>query len=287
MPPETDGLTWRHVDVFADAPFTGNGLTVFPDAGALSPETMQRVTQEMRQFESIYLIPKGDRIAARIFTEQEELDFAGHPVLGAAAVLFEAEGRKEESGNVVLHLNSGPLPVRVEAVNGHYRAEMDQGEAHFLGEADATTLARVVEALSLTAQELRTDLPAAIVSTGLPYLVLPVTPQGLAQARIRVEDFEARLSEVDAKFIYVLDPAAREGRTWSNDGTIEDVATGSAAGPAAAYLRRHANVGEMQFEIAQGRFVGRLSRLAVRFDPAGHIHVGGGVVPIARGRMDG
>ena len=287
MPPQTAGLTWRHVDVFADAPFSGNGLTVFPDAGALSPETMQRVTQEMRQFESIFLIPKGDRIAARIFTEQEELDFAGHPVLGAAAVLFEAEGRKEESGNVVLHLNSGPLPVRVEAVNGHYRVEMDQGEAHFLGEADATTLARIIEALSLKANDLRVDLPAAIVSTGLPYLILPVTPEGLAQARIRVSDFEAHLSAAGAKFVYVLDPAAREGRTWSNDSAVEDIATGSAAGPAAAYLRRYGSVSETQFEITQGRFVGRPSRLAVRFDPAGRVHVGGGVIPIARGRMDG
>jgi len=34
----------------------------------------------------------------------------------------------------------------------------------------------------------------------------------------------------------VLDPDRPEGRTWDNRGVTEDVATGSAAGPVAAYL---------------------------------------------------
>ena len=49
---------------------------------------MQRLTQELRQIESIFLSHVGEGGAsARIFTEDEELPFAGHPVLGAAAVL--------------------------------------------------------------------------------------------------------------------------------------------------------------------------------------------------------
>lgn len=48
-----------------------------------------------------------------------------------------------------------------------------------------------------------------------------------------------RLARVGAKFVYVFDPDAREGRTWDNGGAVEDVATGSAAGPAAAYLAAH------------------------------------------------
>ena len=42
------------------------------------------------------------------------------------------------------------------------------------------------------------------------------------------------LSVSGAKFVYVLDPDRPEGRTWDNAGRVEDVATGSAAGPAAA-----------------------------------------------------
>jgi len=47
----------------------------------------------------------------------------------------------------------------------------------------------------------------------------------------RLDDLEQRLDRVGAKFVYVFDPTGREGRTWNNAGPIEDVATGSAAGP--------------------------------------------------------
>lgn len=67
---------------------------------------------------------------------------------------------------------------------------------------------------------------------------MPVA-SGLEQARICRPDFEALLRGVGAKFVYVLDPGRPEGRTWDNAGRVEDVATGSAAGPAAAYLIRH------------------------------------------------
>ena len=62
---------------------------------------------------------------------------------------------------------------------------------------------------------------------------------GSKTARIGADDFESHLLAVGAKFVYVFDPEALEGRTWDNAGSVEDVATGSAAGPAAAYLLEH------------------------------------------------
>jgi trans-2,3-dihydro-3-hydroxyanthranilate isomerase len=75
--------TYFHVDVFATSPMTGNGLTVFLNTANWSVPAMQRLTREMRQFESIFLSevsPSG--ATARVFTVDEELPFAGHPVLG-------------------------------------------------------------------------------------------------------------------------------------------------------------------------------------------------------------
>jgi trans-2,3-dihydro-3-hydroxyanthranilate isomerase len=78
--------TLFHVDVFATAPLTGNGLTVFLYTGGWSHSVMQRLTREMNQFESIFLSEISAAGAnARVFTVEEELPFAGHPVLGAAA----------------------------------------------------------------------------------------------------------------------------------------------------------------------------------------------------------
>jgi trans-2,3-dihydro-3-hydroxyanthranilate isomerase len=84
-------LAYRHVDVFSKIPFSGNGLTVFPESNGLSVQIMQCITQEMRQFESIFLHvqPSSSLVKASIFTMEEELAFAGHPVLGAACVLHE------------------------------------------------------------------------------------------------------------------------------------------------------------------------------------------------------
>jgi trans-2,3-dihydro-3-hydroxyanthranilate isomerase len=63
---------------------------------------------------------------------------------------------------------------------------------------------------------------------------LRLIAHGLERTRIVAEDFERSLASVGAKFVYVFDPEEREGRTWDNEGTVEDVDTGSAAGPAAA-----------------------------------------------------
>ena len=47
--------TLFHVDVFATGPLTGNGLAVFLDTGHWPAFVMQRLTQELKQFESIFL----------------------------------------------------------------------------------------------------------------------------------------------------------------------------------------------------------------------------------------
>ena len=70
-----------------------------------------------------------------------------------------------------------------------------------------------------------------------------------------------------AKFAYVFDPDKREGRSWDNAGAVEDVATGSAAGPAAAFLAAHGLAAkEETVVISQGRFLGRPSMITVTPD---------------------
>jgi PhzF family phenazine biosynthesis protein len=91
---------------------TGNGLTVFLDTTDWSASLMQRMTREMRQFESIFLpecSPLG--AAARVFTVDEELPFAGHPVLGAAAVLHRTQAPRSRVCAWTLRLTYGPVPV--------------------------------------------------------------------------------------------------------------------------------------------------------------------------------
>ncbi len=285
--PGTSWLTFDHVDVFADEPMSGNGLTVVHSPSSLDALLMQRVTQEFRQFETIFLFEEdADGATARIFTEQEELLFAGHPVLGAAAVLHRRQRPHEMAATWVIRVGGRPLTVRTQQTDRPtvLRASMDQGAAHTsatLGDGQRMGFAA---SLGVPPAQMHKTLPAQVVSTGLPYLVFPVTANGLAGGNVAVPDLEERLDAVGAKFVYLLDPDGPEGRTWDNLGLVEDVATGSAAGPAAAYLISHGlQPADEPFRISQGRFTGRSSSMLVHQDPAGCIWVGGSVTPFSEG----
>jgi len=259
---KVEGLKFRHVDVFSSRPLSGNGLCVFWESSNLSVDVMQQLTQEMRQFESIFLTKTADNnvFKARIFTMEEELDFAGHPVLGAAAVLHEQYGTTD-STTWILELNKKQVQVESARVNEVYQTTMDQGQAEFGQILDEEKTDIFMRALNIDHSCKAKSYPLQVVSTGLPYLIVPVTG-GLEQAKIEHNDFSALLDTVGAKFVYVFDLDAREGRTWDNNGLVKDVATGSAAGPTAAYLVKHglAAISE-NIVIYQGRFVGRPSQI--------------------------
>jgi trans-2,3-dihydro-3-hydroxyanthranilate isomerase len=281
-------LGYRHVDVFSRHALQGNGLVVVLDAENLSTAVMQALTREVRQFETAFLtgvdLP-GRSARVRIFTEDEELDFAGHPMLGAAAVLHTLlpAPKAEESWDLAIAQRT--VETRTRGAAGWVDAAMDQGVPQ-LGQEVAGELAEAYrDALNLVHGQLHPALPMQVISTGLPYLIVPVQ-SGLDRARISHPDFERLLSASGAKFVYVLDPDRPEGRTWDNAGRVEDVATGSAAGPAAAYLMHHGvrPTGEPLL-IHQGQFTGRPSTIEVHPGPTGRLWVGGPVAPVAAGRF--
>lgn len=277
-----------HVDVFATGPLTGNGLTVFLGTDGWPAPVMQQLTEEMKQFESIFLseiTPTGAR--ARIFTVEEELPFAGHPVLGAAAVLHRTQTPEADSSSWVLELPSGDVPVSTKRMGDHYLAEMNQGAAVSGGAVAAAELQPILARLGLGSQDLAAGLSAQVISTGLPYLILPLHPEAFARGAIHGSDFGASLAALGAKFVLFLDVAGREMRTWDNLGRVEDVATGSAAGPAAAYLFGLGLADpSLPMELAQGRFVGRPSKIQVRRDSFDRLLVSGEVWPVTHGFLD-
>ena len=294
-------MDFQHVDVFADTPFTGNSLTVFLADGTLTAAQMLSVTREFRHFESIFLEPTAaeDRWRARVFDLEEELGFAGHPVLGAAAVLHERAGGAparrwtiELPAKTVTVETAGDGTVFDGTVSGStvFRAVLDQGRPEYGPSVTGAAVAPVLDGLGLGFADLAPGLEPAVVSTGLRYLVIPVSAAALARAAITAPDFAGHLAAAGAQFAYLLDPDGLEGRHWTNDGRIEDVATGSAAGTAGAYLARAGRVAPNQpFVLHQGRFTGRPSRIQVEprgwADDIGQVLVGGQVALVAHGKL--
>jgi PhzF family phenazine biosynthesis protein len=167
------GLRYTHADVFSAAPYCGNSLPVFVEAGGLTTEQMQRITRELRHFEAIFLEATAtpDAVRARIFDLFEELPFAGHPLIGAAAVLHTF-GPDADVQTWQFHLGSRVVGVTTRRCGDRYYGLLDQGTPKFQGEvARPDPFAR---AFTLAVADLHPDLPLEVVSTGLPYLIVPV-----------------------------------------------------------------------------------------------------------------
>ena len=286
-------IGFHHVDVFTPHPYSGNSLAVFPDAAGLTGAQMDRITKELRHFESIFLEWDGSGRAcrARVFDLNEELDFAGHPVIGAASVLHALHG-SEETERWTIHLAARTVTVETRRRGpGHYTAVLDQGAAEFLSTPPREMADEIASWFSLSTADLDPELASEVVSTGLRYLVLPVRSEALASARIARTDLDAKLASLGAQFAYLLDARTHEARHWNNDGIVEDVATGSGAGCAAAYLRRHGLIPDGEAAtLRQGRFTGRPSEILLRAHGAGtdirSVEVGGDVALVGEGRLD-
>ncbi len=285
-------LDFYWVDVFAERELEGNQLAVFPDGSALSDEEMQKIANEMNLSETTFINgsdPESrEAYRVRIFTKEEELPFAGHPSLGTAAVLRSLLGREE----IQLSLGVGIIPVRFNSENGKIYGEMTQATPEFgmIHEPE-----KVASALGLSTSDLDTSIPIETVSTGNRFVIVPLKNlEILKNLRPDVARMENYLRSTDGKFFYLV---SRE--TVEKDSTLhtrmiyyggEDPATGSAAGPACAWLLKH---GLMQSGetgcIEQGLEIKRRSKIYISgvmdADRPINIHVGGFFKILGKGEI--
>jgi len=226
-------------------------------------------------------------IDARIFSLVEELAFAGHPLLGAAAALHEAQADAERA-RWEFHLGDRIVAIESSKSDCHYVVSMDQGRPAFGASPEPDLRRALLSALNIDASLLVGE--PQVVSTGLRYLIVAVSG-GLERARISDPSFESLLAEAGAQYAYVVDVRRREGRHWENDGSIEDVATGSAAGPVGSWLVRNrlAEPNE-RIVLRQGRFLDRPSALFVEVhggpEEIERVDVAGPVALVAGGELD-
>lgn len=288
------------MDVFAEAPLTGNALAVFTDARGLSTGEMQSIARETNLSETTFILPRPSEIErdhgvqVRIFTVREELPFAGHPTLGTAAWLHLNHPVLAGANTIALDLRVGPIPVTFPAQQstlGVFGA-MRQNDPAFGQTHDGT---EVADTLGLNVEDLDPTLPVQTVSTGMPFCIVPLrsleVAERLAIPQARAQPFLAR---VGARFFYCITRAhAASGahfhaRMQFYNG--EDPATGSASGCAIAYLVRHSLVESgAETIIEQGVEMLRPSRIDVSATRDGDritdVRVGGRTIPIATGRF--
>ena len=254
-------MKYYHVNVFSSKVLSGNGLTVVFPNEQLSVQQSLEITREFKQFETIFIYPPNSNgsYPAKIFTVEEELPFAGHPIIGAGAVLHKQYFSKDDNKKILLELGERTIQIFSERKENYYQVTMNQGEAAFIKKVDEAFYSGIVKALNIQESDIDKDYSIEVVSTGLPYLLVPLC-NNLSSSKIVNKDFEDFLSGFGAMFVYVFDTKTLECRTWDNLGNVEDVATGSAAGPLCAYLVKYKIKKEEEvIEIHQGKFVNRPS----------------------------
>ncbi|MDD2620653.1 MAG: PhzF family phenazine biosynthesis isomerase [Syntrophomonadaceae bacterium] len=210
--------------------------------------------------ESIFVFPSTEAgYPVRIFTVEEELEFAGHPVLGAAAVIHKCFYSSQKTADINLMLDKRRIHLQSQFFSDHYNVIMNQGTPEFLSVVSPKYYTDIASSLNVDSSALNDDYPVEVVSTGLPYLLVPLK-ENLDKAKISISNFGEFISQFRAKFVYVFNPETLQCRTWNNSGTIEDIATGSAAGPLCAYLVKNGfKKSNELISISQGQYLNRPS----------------------------
>ena len=277
--------TYRYVvaDVFTDRPLAGNQLAVFTDAREIPEEQLQPLAREMNFSETVFVYrPQGDGHARiRIFTPMDELQFAGHPVLGTAFVLAGPLQLPE----IRLETGVGVVPVRLERDEGRIVFGRMQQPI-----PTVETFERQDELLAAVGVE-SSELPVELYDLGIRhvYVALPSEEEVAA-----LQPDLAALTRLTG--VVGVNCFADSGMRWKNrmfapaDGVAEDPATGSAAGPLAVHLARHGRIDfGQEIEVRQGEEVHRPSLLYARADGSAEriekVEVGGAAVVVARGEF--
>ena len=282
------------VDVFTSKKLEGNQLAVFTDAKGLEDGEMQALAREMKFSETTFVIPHAPDVEAergikvRIFTVESELPFAGHPTLGTAFVIRGTTGAKE----VFLDLPVGKIPVRFSEHEGQAFGEMTQRDPEF---GMVHRREEIASACDISVDQIDPDVPIETVSTGNPFVIVPLRSLDMIRnLAVQWRHIAKYTMSHDSAFFYFVtrqteDPAARLHARMIFFGG-DDPATGSAAGPTAAWMVKHRLASpDEQFIIEQGIEAKRPSRIFVRAGLAGgcvcDVRVGGHVVEVARGEV--
>ncbi len=295
-------LKYVTVDVFTSQRFTGNPVAVILGADGIADEEMQAIAAEFRYSETAFLTAPTSACCAarlRIFTQKDELPFAGHPNIGAAYVvarLGTVFGRPigkslsfEQRAGVVsidITLQDGiPLGATLLAPEPYRR----------LVEVDPAVVAACVglEDEDIVSQQHR----PIIASIGLPILLTEVRDlESLGRCRPIPEQFARHFPRSGANSIHLYtrtnsgnELQFRARHLSPLDGIWEDPATGSANAALVALLADLAPARTMQLQInvKQGVEMGRASALVATADKyAGKIHavrIGGDCIQAMEG----
>ena len=255
------------LDAFTDTRFAGNPAGVFlDDAAWLSPDEMRRLAGEV-SLESAFVLP-GDAacdLRLRYFTGVAEVPLCGHATVSALVALAHA-GRVPGEGALRLRTPVGVLRAALSANGANVTLFQNLPERG--APLDEAASREVLAALGCSRDA---RLPLQVVSTGSPFLFVPVADRASVEGTDR-RDREAlarlcRRHEALGVYVFAVEPDGDGIATWGRCfapavGLDEDPVTGSASGALGGYLAQHGALtpdpsGTARFTARQGFAGGR------------------------------
>ena len=240
-------LHYHLVDVFTTEAFGGNQLAVFLDADQIDEKLMPKLAREMNLSEITFVLSPQDEVNdfhVRIFTPQVELPMAGHPTIGTAFILH----REGINTSPMLHFEEaiGVIPVTLEKqTDENILITMEQPIPQFGGIYENKQI--VANMLSVSIEDIQTDFPIQVISSGVPFLYIPVQNlESIAKIQFRTDVWEQHFKDSESPHIFVFTPQTQYETSTVHSrmfapamGIPEDPATGAASGPLGAYLIHH------------------------------------------------
>jgi trans-2,3-dihydro-3-hydroxyanthranilate isomerase len=245
-------IRYAFVDAVRERPLAGNPVAIVPHTVALDEPTMRRIAGELNQVATTFILPPKNDFAdwsLRSFTA------AGHEVFGAGHNSLSAWWWLAESGNLTLgegrnhftqEIGGELLPVEVRCP---HRQPVTVALTHMspVYGAVCEDLPKLADALGIKAEDIMLSLPAQVVSTGIPHLLVPVIDREIvAKAQPDPQRLRRILQAADGEgcYLYCLDglelPSSIAHARFFNPAqeVVEEAATATAAVPLACSLLR-------------------------------------------------
>lgn len=270
----TQSLSFTTLDVFTHTPYVGNPLSIITIPSSLKSTITQAqkqlIAREYNLSEVVFLHqpPPGTSSSSReiqIFTTQNELPLAGHPVVGTAHYVLKLLGEQVNE----FQTKGGRIPLSIDDVTGNVKAVIPQSftlhdEVTFksaLNGKDNQT-ASLLPGLNFIFVELENLEALAKVKEGEKEngnLAVAFEPERYLKGKWAT-------GIIGTKYFVALgkDDAGRERYRTRMFAHVEDSGTGSACSALGCYLAlRGGGIGERKFVFEQGVEMGRRNEIFV------------------------
>ena len=294
---------FQTLDVFTETALAGNPLAVVLDADGLDDARMQAIAAEFNLSETVFVFEPRNAIntaRVRIFTPKRELPFAGHPTVGAAALIAHQRAGDllaVQDLRIVLEESIGDVVCVARRRKGQALASyFELPKLPERQDVEPPSTAEIAAGLGLEPTDIGFDgHKPTVFSAGAPYLFIPIRSlDAIGRAAPGVMPWATK--DGPASFLYTKE-TARNGSAYHARmfaaawGVTEDPATGSAAAAFAGVIQafdRPPN-GEGMLTIEQGFEMGRPSLIAlglvIQDGALASATIGGSVVLVSSGSL--